>query len=112
MTTTTLPIHISENALLELKKLFLQEKTNVKALRIGVKGGGCSGLTYIMEFEKPKENDQKYDFDGLPVVIDKAHELYLHGTTLNYESGLSNRGFVFENPNASESCGCGTSFSI
>ena len=105
-------LKVSESAKAELLRLVEMEKDSQKFLRVGVKGGGCSGLSYLLEFDVPTEQDQWVEVDGLKILVNKAHELYLVGTTLNYEPGLGNRGFVFENPNAKETCGCGESFSI
>ena len=112
-TITQSPIKFTEGAINELKRLmnepgFDQNKT----LRIGVKGGGCSGLSYILGFDSKKENDHQYGFEGLSFVIDKAHELYLAGMEIDWEGGLNSRGFTFQNPNASKTCGCGTSFAV
>ena len=105
-------LKVSESAKAELLRLVEKESGSQKYLRVGVKGGGCSGLSYLLEFDVPTEQDQWVEVDGLKILVNKAHELYLVGTTLNYEPGLGNRGFVFENPNAKETCGCGESFSI
>lgn len=86
------------------------DATNV--LRIGVKGGGCSGLSYVLGFDKPTSNDNDYETEGIRLVIDKAHELYLAGMEIDWQNGLNNRGFSFSNPNASSTCGCGTSFAV
>ena len=91
-----------------------QEKTgNVGAyLRLGVKGGGCSGLSYVIDMEhEPDEFDQTWEQDGLKIVVDRKSALYLRDTTLDYNiKNLMEGGFVFNNPNAVRSCGCGTSF--
>lgn len=84
--------------------------TNV--LRIGVKGGGCSGLSYVLGFDKTSDKDNEYETDGVRLVIEKAHELYLAGMEVDWQNGLNNRGFSFSNPNASSTCGCGTSFAV
>ena len=105
-------LKVSDSAKLELTRLIQQETDSNKMLRVGVKGGGCSGLSYILDFDFATDQDKVVEVDGLKILVNKAHELYLAGTTLNYESGLGNRGFVFENPNAKETCGCGESFSI
>lgn len=105
-------LKVSDSAKAELLRLVEMERDSQKYLRVGVKGGGCSGLSYLLEFDVPTEQDQWVEVDGLKILVNKAHELYLVGTTLNYEPGLGNRGFVFENPNAKETCGCGESFSI
>lgn len=81
-------------------------------LRLGVLGGGCSGLSYQFKFDtKPRPTDKIFEFDGVQVFIDPKSILYLHGMTLDYKETLMESGFVFENPNAKKSCGCGTSFS-
>ncbi|MBI4355683.1 MAG: iron-sulfur cluster insertion protein ErpA [Candidatus Omnitrophica bacterium] len=104
-------IQFTENAVKEVKRLLEQEKTPGLALRVGVKGGGCSGLTYVMGFEaQPKENDQTFETAGVKVFVDPKSHLYLDGTTIDYVSNLMGSGFAFNNPNAKHSCGCGTSF--
>ncbi|SRR6266542_5334354 len=112
-TMTQSPIKFTGNAINELKRLMNEpgfDKTQM--LRIGVKGGGCSGLSYVLGFEARKENDTEYEFESLTFIIDKAHELYLYGMEINWEGGLNSRGFTFQNPNASKTCGCGTSFAV
>ena len=83
-------------------------------LRVGVKGGGCSGLSYVMDFDdKIDSTDDIIEVDGgLKVVIDRKSVLYLYGTELNYSDGLNGKGFQWENPNASRTCGCGESFAL
>jgi iron-sulfur cluster assembly protein len=105
------PILLSQGALNELNRIISEQ--NIPAshgLRIGVKGGGCSGFSYILGFDVMKENDTVYDFQGLTLFIQKAHALYLLGMEIDFVEGLDNRGFSFSNPNATETCGCGTSF--
>jgi iron-sulfur cluster assembly protein len=81
-------------------------------LRMGVKGGGCSGMSYLLEFDSEKgPHDREFEIDGVKVVIDKKSYLYLNGTTLDYVTQGLTGGFTFVNPNAKSSCGCGTSFS-
>jgi iron-sulfur cluster assembly protein len=81
-------------------------------LRLGVMGGGCSGLSYSIKFDtQPRERDRIYDFDGVRVFVDPKSFLYLHGMTLDYEETLMRQGFNFINPNSTRSCGCGSSFS-
>jgi iron-sulfur cluster assembly protein len=112
-TMTQSPIKFTESAIIELKRLMNEtgfDKTQM--LRIGVKGGGCSGLSYVLGFEARKENDQDYEFEGLSFIVDKAHELYLYGMEINWEGGLNSRGFTFQSPNASKTCGRGTSFAV
>ena len=81
-------------------------------LRLGVKGGGCSGMSYILGFDHKNENDQVFDIDGIPCIMDRSHEIYLYGMQVDWQEGLNNRGFTFRNPNASATCGCGTSFAV
>ena len=81
-------------------------------LRLGVSGGGCSGLSYVIKFDThPRERDRIFEFDGVRIFIDPKSFIYLHGMTLDYEETLMRQGFNFINPNATRSCGCGTSFS-
>jgi iron-sulfur cluster assembly protein len=106
-------IKLTEGAIQEISRILrFENPDNKESLRIGVKGGGCSGLSYIMDLDNATEKDKRIDVGNISIVIDKAHLLYLEGVTLQYENGLNNRGFVFENPNASEKCGCGSSFSV
>ncbi|MEC8757262.1 MAG: iron-sulfur cluster assembly accessory protein [Bacteroidota bacterium] len=95
-------------ALKELKRLASDENA---PLRIGVKRGGCAGMEYILNFEAMNEDDEMWTFEELKVVMHKEHRETLHGVVIDFEMGLSNRGFTYQNPNASTTCGCGTSFS-
>ena len=82
-------------------------------IRVGVEGGGCSGLTYQLKFDnEEKEGDKVFEDNGVKIVVDKKSYLYLIGTSLDYSGGLNGKGFVFNNPNAGRTCGCGESFSI
>lgn len=111
-TDNKLPVALTANAVKEVRSL-MQEK-DVPAgygLRIGVKGGGCAGFSYLLGFDKAGDKDNVYEVEDIRVIIEKAHELYLHGTELDFLGGLENRGFIFNNPNAEETCGCGSSFS-
>lgn len=109
--TQTASISLTASAVEEVKRLRTEESIPEDLyLRIGVKGGGCSGLTYILDFDKLQDFDQKYTIDGVEVLVDKRHELYIAGMQVDYEHGLNDRGFIFVNPNASSTCGCGTSF--
>ena len=86
---------------------------NTDFVRVGVKSGGCSGLSYEMKFDnKIEENDKIYEDNDIKIVVDKKSLLYLAGTTLEYSGGLNGKGFVFSNPNANRTCGCGESFSL
>jgi iron-sulfur cluster assembly protein len=82
-------------------------------IRVGVEGGGCSGLSYKLEFDNVmKDGDQAFEDKGIKIVVDRKSFLYLVGTELQYTGGLNGKGFVFNNPNASRTCGCGESFSV
>ncbi|MCJ8497492.1 iron-sulfur cluster assembly accessory protein [Chryseobacterium salipaludis] len=82
-------------------------------IRVGVKSGGCSGLEYVLKFDNEKtDTDQVFEDNGIKIIIDKKSVLYLAGTILEYSGGLNGKGFVFNNPNASRTCGCGESFSL
>lgn len=82
-------------------------------IRVGVKSGGCSGLEYELKFDKlSSENDKMFEDNGVKIAVDKKSFLYLIGTTLEYSGGLNGKGFVFNNPNAGRTCGCGESFSL
>lgn len=109
-------ISVSENALEHLIELMMSEGINpdTNYLRVGVKGGGCSGLSYLMDFDDTiQENDEIIEIGGgLKVLIEKKHLLYLYGTELKYSDGLNGKGFHWENPQASRTCGCGQSFSV
>jgi iron-sulfur cluster assembly protein len=109
-------ISINEEALNHLKEITNQEGIDVKThyLRVGVKGGGCSGLSYVMDFDDEKtDNDEIFETSSdIKVIIDKKFLLYLAGTELQYSGGLNGKGFHWVNPNASRECGCGESFAV
>ena len=108
-------ITISDNALEHVIQLMMSEGITPDShfLRVGVKGGGCSGLSYVMDFDdQTTDMDDVIDLGPLKVVIDKKSVLYLYGTELKYSDGLNGKGFHWENPNASRTCGCGESFSL
>ncbi|WP_242927761.1 HesB/IscA family protein [Pontibacter vulgaris] len=110
--TKTAPITLTEKALAEVKNI-MQEK-NVPAeygLRIGVQGGGCSGMSYLLGFDKAKEADEVYNVEGISLIMDKKHAMYVLGMEVDFQDGLNARGFVFNNPQAKSTCGCGSSFS-
>lgn len=112
-TTAFAPITFTEGALKEIHKLQEQQQiTDDFALRVGVEGGGCSGMNYVLNFEAKKEGDTEYIIDGVKVFMNKMHQLYLFGMQIDWQSGLNSRGFTFINPNAKSTCGCGTSFSV
>lgn len=107
-------IKVSENAKNEAIKLMAAENFgNEGFIRVGVKGGGCSGLMYDLRFDNLLGNDDKvFEDNGIKVVVDKKSYLYLLGTELDFSGGLNGKGFVFKNPNANRTCGCGESFSV
>ncbi|RYY55410.1 MAG: iron-sulfur cluster assembly accessory protein [Chitinophagaceae bacterium] len=112
-TTITTPVTLTEGAIKEIRKLMAAEAfDHSQKLRVGVKGGGCSGMSYILGFDAMLENDQEFEIDGIPCIMNRSHELYLHGIEIDWQDGLNNRGFTFQNPNASTTCGCGTSFAV
>ncbi len=107
---------ITEVAAKEVKRIIEEQKLENTHLRVGIKGGGCSGFSYDLGFEDDEKLDEKADsvtkqFD-IQIVVDKKSMLYLDGTTLDFMEDLSKRGFVFNNPNSVKSCGCGSSFSV
>ncbi|MDB5226016.1 MAG: [Fe-S]-binding protein [Bacteroidota bacterium] len=115
MNTTTenkIPVTLTLNALSEVKNLLNKGHYSADfGLRLGVKGGGCAGFSYILDFDVAKDNDHIFEMDGIRVIIDKSQEIYLLNCEVDFKSGLDNRGFIFNNPNATDTCGCGTSFS-
>ena len=112
-TMTQSPVRFTEGALNELRRLMEEPGFDTSQfLRVGVKGGGCSGLSYVLGFDAKKENDTEYKFEGFHFVMSKAHEIYLYGMEIDWQGGLNSRGFTFQNPNASTTCGCGTSFAV
>jgi iron-sulfur cluster assembly protein len=111
-TTTIQPITITKSAIEQLKAIRQQEQIpDEYGLRVGVKGGGCAGFSYVLGFDKQQETDDVHDFGELKVFMQKAHAIYLLGMEIDWVEGLNNRGFSFNNPNATSTCGCGTSFS-
>ena len=107
------PVTLTEGAVKAIRKLMAQEGfDDTQFLRVGVKGGGCSGMTYILGFDKKQENDNEFEVEGIKCIMNTAHEMYLYGMQIDWEDGLNNRGFTFKNPNASTTCGCGTSFAV
>jgi iron-sulfur cluster assembly protein len=109
--TETFPIDVSDKAVAQVKRLVAKDGRPDVFLRVGVKGGGCSGLEYVMKLDvKHTPYDLSAEFDGVKVVCDAKSAVYLRGSTLEYTGNLIGGGFKFENPNASRSCGCGTSF--
>jgi len=112
-TTITIPVTLTQGAIVEIRKLMEKDGfDSTQALRLGVKGGGCSGMTYILGFDHKQENDTEFEIDGIRCIMNKSHEMYLYGMLVDWHDGLNNRGFTFKNPNASTTCGCGTSFAV
>ena len=108
-------IKVSNLAKIKVIELMHDEGYNYKTdfVRVGVKSGGCSGLSYDLKFDKEKEKEDKvFEDNGVKIIVDKKSFLYLIGTTLEYSGGLNGTGFVFNNPNANRTCGCGESFSL
>jgi iron-sulfur cluster assembly protein len=107
-------IKVSDNAKKQVEKLKADQEVKAEAfIRVGVKGGGCSGLTYVLDFDTDlKDDDKMFEDKGVKIVVDKKSFLYLVGTELDFSGGLNGKGFAFINPNASRTCGCGESFSI
>lgn len=108
------PVAFTDAAVEALKKVREDEQPGPgRYLRVGVEGGGCSGMSYVLEFDAPGEYDQTFLVGGeIEAILDKRHAIYLMDMTVDYQYGLNARGFVFQNPNASETCGCGTSFAV
>jgi iron-sulfur cluster assembly protein len=111
--TRIMAVTLTEKAANEVKRIMVDQKIEPEmVLRVGVTGGGCSGFSYALGFDKSYDEkvDSKYEYHGVPVVVDKKSALYLDGTTIDFYEGLEARGFKFDNPNAVKSCGCGSSF--
>ena len=113
LNTIQVPIKLTDGAIKEILRLKGNlENDAPNLLRIGVKGGGCAGFSYTLDFEEQKDSDRLYEIDGVEVIINKSHEIYLLDTIIDFDLGLDNRGFTFKNPNAEETCGCGESFAV
>jgi len=107
-------LQVSEKAIARIRSAMAKEGVSPEqgGLRVGVQGGGCSGLSYNIRFDsQPREGDRIFQFGDVRVFVDPKSFIYLHGMTLDYQESLIQQGFVFVNPNANKSCGCGTSFS-
>ncbi|TBN15809.1 HesB/IscA family protein [Hyunsoonleella pacifica] len=108
-------IKVSDTAKKKVIELMTDDGYNASTdyIRVGVKSGGCSGLSYDLKFDKEQQEDDKvFEDNGVKIIVDKKSFLYLIGTTLEYSGGLNGTGFVFNNPNANRTCGCGESFSL
>ncbi len=111
-TTSIQPIQLTEGAVSQLKRIMEEQQVPESyGLRVGVKGGGCSGFSYVLGFDEKKEKDEEYTVSGFRIFMEKAHAIYLLGMEIDWVEGLQHRGFQFNNPNATSTCGCGTSFS-
>ena len=108
-------IKVSDHAKEKAIQLMTEEgfKPFEDYIRVGVKSGGCSGLEYVLKFDNERADaDQVFEHNGIKIIVDKKSILYLAGTTLEYSGGLNGKGFIFNNPNANRTCGCGESFSL
>ena len=115
MTTTQQPltITITENGAKHVQQFMAAEGIGEGVLRVAVKGGGCSGLTYVLDLtDEAHEGDKVIEQNGVRLAVDRKSYIFLAGTELDYSGGLNGKGFVFNNPNAKKACGCGTSFSV
>ncbi|MFD0751221.1 HesB/IscA family protein [Mucilaginibacter calamicampi] len=107
------PVTFTTGAIKELHKLKDQQEIGDDfGLRVGVEGGGCAGMNYVLGFDQKKDGDNEYFIEGVKVYMHKAHGMYLAGMQIDFQDGLNARGFTFNNPNADKTCGCGTSFSV
>ncbi len=107
------PLTLTEGALHEVRSIISSKELSAEyGLRVGVEGGGCSGMSYVLGFDKKKDTDQEFEIEGVKVFMNKSHGLYLIGMQVDFQDGLNARGFTFSNPNASSTCGCGTSFAV
>ena len=112
-TMISAPVRLTESAMGEIKRLMNEPGFEQgQYLRLGVKGGGCSGMSYILGFDKQEADDETFEIDGISVLMKNAHGIYLYGMEVDYSDGLNARGFVFKNPNATSTCGCGSSFGV
>lgn len=106
-------VSVTEKALQHIREIYSKEEKGVgSGLRLGVTGGGCSGLSYKIEFSQKTEKDNIIDFGDIKILIDPKSSIYLKGVELDFKDGLNGKGFVFNNPNANNTCGCGESFSV
>ena len=107
-------VELSQRAAQEVRTIIAQKKMAAEEtyLRVGVKGGGCSGFSYTLDLTEQKaENDDVWEVDGIKVICDPKSSIYLEGTSVDFKDEIMGRGFVFKNPNATQTCGCGSSFS-
>lgn len=115
MSTETAAVHLTESAAREIKTIIAQQELDAEkvCLRVGVKGGGCSGFSYILDLtEAVKDTDEVFEMNGVRIICDPKSLLYLNGTAIDFKDEIMGRGFVFNNPNANTTCGCGSSFAV
>ena len=113
METSTIPVTLTASAVGEIKRLMNADGFDkTQLLRIGVKGGGCSGMTYVLGFDHQTDKDEVFEIEGITCIMERSHGIYLMGMEVDWQDGLNSRGFTFNNPNASKTCGCGTSFAV
>lgn len=113
MEIATAPVTLTRSAKEEIRRLMSAEGFDASQyLRVGVKGGGCSGMTYVLGFDARTDKDDQFDIDGISCIMERSHGIYLAGMEIDWQGGLNSRGFTFSNPNASKTCGCGTSFAV
>lgn len=105
-------LKVTPDAIAELNNLSATDGEGKEGVRLGVKGGGCSGFSYVLEFDNPREGDHTLEQDGIQFFMDRKSSIYLKGIVLDYRAGLQGKGFMFQNPNATSTCGCGESFSV
>lgn len=106
------PVTLTASAVNEIRRLLNEKSDPEKFLRIGVKGGGCSGMSYLLGFENKTDKDELFQIENIKCIINPAHLIYLSNMEIHWEGGLNARGFTFKNPNANSTCGCGSSFGV
>ena len=112
-TAVAVPVSFTPGAVQEIKRLMKEEGFDkTQLLRVGVKGGGCSGMTYVLGFDTPTDKDETFEIEEITCIMERSHGIYLMGMEVDWQGGLNSRGFTFNNPNASKTCGCGTSFAV
>ena len=105
-------VEVTDAAVAELRRLMARDAGDKQGVRLGVKGGGCSGLSYRLDFDDPRDGDHRIERGGVVFLMDRKSAIYLKGIVLDYKEGLKGKGFVFANPNATSTCGCGESFTV
>ena len=105
-------VNLTEAAAEQVKALIKEEEETKEGLRLEIRGGGCSGMSYGLSFDNKQEKDHVIEMHGVKLLVDPKSAIYLKGTVLDYHSGLEGKGFIIKNPQAKSSCGCGNSFSV